>query len=180
MEIWKEIIEGYEVSNEGVINGIRKKDIGSVKQDGYKLVWLKGIGFKYVHRIVWEAFNGTIPRDKEINHKNGNKADNRLDNLELTSKSENIKHSYMVLGRESPSGEDHWSYGKVASEETRLKMRKKKLGENHPAFKGWYVINGVEYASTYEAEKATGINRSTLRRRCLANKEGYDFKPIEK
>lgn len=46
------------------------------------------------HRLVWQFFNGDIPDDQTINHKNGVRYDNRLNNLEIISYSENIKHAY--------------------------------------------------------------------------------------
>lgn len=45
---------------------------------------------KYVHRLIWEAFNGPIPEGMQVNHKNEIKTDNRLCNLEIcTSKYNN-------------------------------------------------------------------------------------------
>lgn len=46
-----------------------------------------------VHRTVWEAFNGQIPKGFEINHINLNRQDNRLENLELATHQQNIKHA---------------------------------------------------------------------------------------
>ena len=57
----------------------------------------------YAHRIVWEAFNGPIPPNLQINHKNGKKADNRLPNLELCTASQNTAHGFRVLGRDAPN-----------------------------------------------------------------------------
>ena len=50
-----------------------------------------------VHRLVWLHFYGEIPNGLTINHKNGNKHDNRLENLELWSHVDNGKHSAFVL-----------------------------------------------------------------------------------
>jgi len=48
-----------------------------------------------VHRLVAEAFLGAPPSDDTlVNHKNGNKCDNRLENLEYATPSENTRHAY--------------------------------------------------------------------------------------
>lgn len=49
------------------------------------------------HRVVWETFNGPIPQGMQINHKDGNKLNNRLTNLEICTPSENISHAFRVL-----------------------------------------------------------------------------------
>ena len=49
------------------------------------------------HRLVWRHFNGSIPEDLTINHKNGVKDDNRIENLELMTRSENARHAAQVL-----------------------------------------------------------------------------------
>jgi hypothetical protein len=46
-----------------------------------------------VHRMVWESFNGPILGRLEINHKNLDRSDNRLENLELVTHQQNIKHA---------------------------------------------------------------------------------------
>ena len=46
-----------------------------------------------VHRCIWEAFNGPIPGRLEVNHKNLDRADNRLENLELVTHQQNIQHA---------------------------------------------------------------------------------------
>jgi hypothetical protein len=48
---------------------------------------------KQAHRVVWEAFNGPIPGRLEVNHKNLNRSDNRLENLELLTHQQNIQHA---------------------------------------------------------------------------------------
>lgn len=44
-----------------------------------------------MHRDVWEHHNGKIPPDHDIHHKNHDKTDNRIGNLELLTKSEHAR-----------------------------------------------------------------------------------------
>jgi hypothetical protein len=57
---------------------------------------------KSVHRLVWEAFNGPIAGRLEVNHKNLDRADNRLENLELLTHQENVKHAFDIY-RQDPN-----------------------------------------------------------------------------
>lgn len=83
----------YYVSSKGEVYNLSKKIKMRPQPNGkyYRVQCyynLKGKRFM-VHRMVWEAFNGEIPDDMEINHINGNPSDNSIDNLELVSHQEN-------------------------------------------------------------------------------------------
>lgn len=66
--------------------------------DGYLKTMLLGDDGKYhtttVHKLVACAFIGEKTKGFEVNHKDGNKTNNKPDNLEYVSRSENIKHAY--------------------------------------------------------------------------------------
>ena len=120
VEIWKDVPGSsgkYKVSNRGrtmsFLGRYPHKD-GKPryhKNKRYPVVCftLKGIrNYKLVHRIVWETFNGKIPRGFEINHRDGDKNNNCLFNLELVTPSQNIRHSYdMGLQKQIPGIEHH-------------------------------------------------------------------------
>lgn len=124
-EIWKDIqgYEGYyQVSNMGRVrsvdrvvtqqgrgkafDGHRKGKILKQREQnsGYYIVQLcKGGKYKAktVHRIVAEEFLQKDIEKTDVNHKDGDKKNNRADNLEWCSKSENLKHAYDVLKRKT-------------------------------------------------------------------------------
>ena len=56
----------------------------------------KPIKRMYLHRCVWEAFRGPIPAGMTVNHIDGDKANNRLDNLELLTNAENSEHAFRI------------------------------------------------------------------------------------
>ena len=55
--------------------------------------------YRLAHILVWLTFKGPIPNGFEINHKNGNRDDPALTNLEPLTRSQNAVHSFEVLGR---------------------------------------------------------------------------------
>lgn len=70
-----------------------------------------------VHRAVWEAFNGPIPGRLEVNHKNLDRSDNRLENLELLTHQENVRHAHALYNAQRAHlqpGERNGSYSKYA------------------------------------------------------------------
>ena len=48
----------------------------------------------YQHRFIWEVFNGVIPKDKQTDHENGVRNDNRIENLQILTPKQNIQKSH--------------------------------------------------------------------------------------
>ena len=79
------------------------------------------------HRLIWLYFNDDIIEGLEPNHKNGVKNDNRLSNLELITRSEQMIHAVNVLGRKIgnfTSGKDKKGGSHKLTEKKVLRIRK--------------------------------------------------------
>ena len=75
----------------------QRVSIGIKQPDEYMRIILHPIGLSqktvYIHRLVYECYNGDIPEKMQINHIDSNRQKNCIDNLELVTQSENIKHA---------------------------------------------------------------------------------------
>lgn len=125
-EEWRTFSDGiYEVSNLGnvrrAVDGInthagRAKKV-SLSGNGY-LIFGHCVNGKrkniLVHRAVAEAFLGPCPSGMQVNHKDGNKTNNRVDNLEYVTVSGNAKHAIKMGLASAPTerarGERHWTH----------------------------------------------------------------------
>ena len=152
-EVWKPVVgyEGlYEVSNLGNIKSLHKRHNGNLltpqkSHNGYLRVTLwKGNRkkVKRVHRLVAEAFLLNENNYEQINHKDGNKENNSISNLEWCSAKHNMMHAVE----------------KGLHRGTR----------NHPAKSkpvDMFSIDGefiCTYPSMKEAERQTGAFRSSI------------------
>ena len=149
-----------------------KRILPNKKRTGYLEICLsknnKGF-YKLVHRLVAKTFIPNPENKPEVNHKNGNKTDNRVENLEWCTKSENVKHSFDVLNKKNPM------LGR--------------LGKNNPIvrtvlqIKNNIVVN--EFYGTLEASRITGIAHQSIwacckRARKSAGGFQWRYKKVEK
>lgn len=145
-EEWVRIkdFDKYEISNHGIIRNVytgRIKKQRSTKT-GYMLVDLcnnSHVSTKYVHRLVAEAFIPNLESFPQINHKDENKKNNCVDNLEWCTASYNLSY----------------------------KGRAKKVGLHHrehsPNNKRIKCVETSEiFRSVSEASRKTNINRMSI------------------
>ena len=139
---------------------------GIIARNGYVKVCLRKDGNNYtalVHRLVALTFIPNLENKSEVNHKNGIKTDNRVENLEWVTDRENKYHSYRVLGNKAP-----W---------------KNKFGKDNPKSKIILQIKDgevvAEFYGSYEAYRKTGISYGSICDCCNGKHKqahGYQWK----
>ena len=173
-EIWKPIEETagrYEVSNTGKIRSLDYRMTGKTKvlayqldKKGYCRIRIKCktfVGTLKIHRVVAETFIPNPDGKSQVNHINGDKTDNRVENLEWVSAQENVDHA--MANR-------LWVNNLAASQRTNEKRK--------VAIKATNIKTGEEihFPSMADAERVLGtrhINAVISGERKQAN--GYYF-----
>jgi hypothetical protein len=143
-------------NNQPFPGGIRKQFIDPRPGYGYLNVGLNINGkkrSKCVHRIIAIAFLGLPSMSLDVNHINGIKTDNRIENLEWLSRSENIKHSFK-LGLSKIHG--MYSRNKKLNTEKVAEIRQKYLPRKYS-----FRMLGREY----------GVSEATIRQ--IVNMESW-------
>jgi HNH endonuclease len=111
------------------------KRCGTYDKDGYRQVGLRIGDYVYTvkeHRLLYAYYHGLGKLDDNltINHINGKKDDNRKENLEQVTQSENNIHSLKMGLRKPPKGEKHVN-AKLTEEQARQIKRMLNAGINH-------------------------------------------------
>jgi hypothetical protein len=158
-EIWKSVIgyEGYyEVSNYGSIRNSKLKILKpSIWGAGYRTIKLSKNNIKEtftLHRLIAIAFIPNPENKPTINHKDGIKLNNNINNLEWVTFSENNKHALCTGLRKSP-----W-IGITGKDNPNSKSIQQ--FDKHNIFVR-------EYSNAREANKITGINYKHISDCCL-------------
>ena len=153
-EQWKIIPEAtnYEVSNTGLVRNKITKYIlkGRRTPGGYLQVSIKidetqKFSNRYIHRLVALNWIGNLENKKEVNHINGDKENNNIDNLEWVTPSENQLHRHTIgknktshrkVGKFSKDGELISQYNSIVEAAAQ---------EGHPRVSIDNVLQGKRY-----------------------------------
>jgi hypothetical protein len=174
IEIWLPVVgyeDYYEVSNMGRIRSLRRtiytkdrktKNKPSVILDpkpnpyGYKIVSIRVNNIRkciMVHRLVAMAFIKNEHSKPFVNHKDRNRSNNHVENLEWCTQSENVLHGWLTR----PKDEVQKQKKKIAERASKIK------GDKHPQSNPLInTTNGRVYANIREAAEDLGIKMQNL------------------
>lgn len=167
-EIWKrygkisKITNGlYQVSNLGNIRNYKSNRIlkSCKDKDGYLLIGLhKNHKLKTVriHRLVAKSFIPNLENKPQVNHKDGNKQNNNVDNLEWCTMLENIKHAW-----KNGLMKIHYGKGKNSKKAKIIYQIDPKTNK---------IIN--IYHGNRDVERKTGYDHSSISK-CCRNRKSY-------
>ena len=107
MNINEYIGDLYHIDSSGTLVNVKtgKQLLFRKDKDGYLVCNIKVFGkrvTRFQHRMLAVAYLPNLENKPEVNRINGIKSDNRLENLEWVTKSENMRHSINVLGNPKP------------------------------------------------------------------------------
>ena len=149
-EIWKDVpgYEGlYQVSSIGRVKSLRfnkTKIMSQWSHNGYRMVEFcinNERNYFGVHQLVAMAFIPNPENKPQVNHKDRNRSNNNVENLEWVTASENVAHAYSMGVKPRPTH------------------------QNQPNQKTIFdLIEEKEYFSIREASRQTGHTRDTIKR----------------
>lgn len=129
-EEWKLYHNGpkvtYEISNKGNVKKNGKLIKPRLAGTGYLC-----IGRYHIHRMVAELFIPNPENKPQVDHIDGNKLNNNVNNLRWVTAKENINNPVTIIKRQ---GENNPMYGYTWTEEQKRHKSEVMSGENHPMY----------------------------------------------
>ena len=89
----------------------------------------------YLHRLVWEAFYGDIPKGLEVSHEDCNRQNCKLDNLSLKSHSANCRNPHSIRHYKDANALCKGKFNREKMERAKSKENKERLKREYMSIK---------------------------------------------
>lgn len=191
LEVWRDVIgfEGYyKISNFGNVKTVErydKKRKRTIPERLRKPVCVHGYLYcelwkdgkherRAVHRMVAVAFLPPLDGRTEVNHKDGDKANNRLDNLEWCTHSENESHAYNTHLKTpyNRTGKNNPMYGKHQTEKAKSLISAVHKGRRHmeeTREKMSAAHKGMKFTQTHKVNLGKSVSETKKGQRRMTN-----------
>jgi len=198
----KLVFKNYAISKSGIIIRIIGTNFSNsypgklmrqhIHSGGYKVLGLtikknKRITRIKAHRLLWETWKNKIPKGLGINHKDGIKTNNNLENLEVVTQKENIQHAIkmgLFLTEEHRKSISKAaikaSKERIWKKSSREKLSKSLQRKNHPnIFLTLEKAQKIRYLSYYKKWTQPKIaNKFEVSRNCIQHiVQGHTWNP---
>lgn len=100
----------------GLVYGKRGRPASQRNPQGYIQLCINNRYYGVAHRVIWESVNGPIPEGMHIDHINGIKDDNRIENLRLCTVSQNQMNRRVLQGAVRSKGVTRHKGGKFQAQ----------------------------------------------------------------
>lgn len=195
-EIWKDILEfenTYQVSNLGNVKSKKTNKILSINKNknGYCSICLFKNGKvvrKYIHRLVAQTFVLNPDNKTDVNHIDGIKSNNTIQNLQWVTKSENTKHAVKNNLIKYKSGENHHfsklnkqKVTEIREKYNNLNISKEELSKEYNLNYAtiWKIIENLSWKDNNYIKRKTSWNRKEVEAilRKLADDIDNEYRP---
>lgn len=161
MEMWKKFADNYEVSDYGRVRNIKRQNIlkPQLNHKGYERVEIYGKNYA-IHRLVAKYFIPNTENKPQVNHKDGNKLNNCISNLEWCTNKDNALHAAKT---------GLWDAQFKKLKERNTKVKKAIIATNIE------TNETFEYESIYAAELMYGRHVMDVLKGRRTQTHGYTF-----
>ena len=156
-----------------VTNGVSPAGSFRKRSNGDKAaaqVELNGVNY-FVHRIIWEMFNGAIPNKMIIDHIDGDPWNNKIDNLRMTVQKVNAENMRMRSDNKSGTTGVHWHKPNNITYAVGCIHVNGKPVQKYFSTKTYGLLPAFKMAFVWRQEQIKKLNESG---RCYTERHGKD------